>query len=336
MSDLIERYVHEVGRYLPKDERDEVQNELRSLIQDQLDDRTKGSPADEDVIELLTELGEPRKMAASYGREQYLIGPDLYPAMMYVLQRGWVLVPAIAALVNVLVAGLSGDEMSLWGLFLDTAALVVQAVFTFTGIVVLLFAIFQHTGVELEQTGRPFNPLELPRVDDPATVDRAELGFNVAFSIFGVLLLTYFFLVGGLTLTFNLSDPGTVLPVPRTWLAIDIAASVGLILIALLALRRGRWSAGLLLSEAGLEVITTVASYFVFIKPLFGLLFESVPALANLPFAANAPLITTVLIGILTLGDTFGKLFKVLFGGRRDWPSITVGENGDGQPRPTR
>ena len=93
MTDLVERYVYKVGSYLPESEREEVQNELRSLIQDQLDDRFKGAPTQDDVVELLKEFGDPRQMAASYGREQYLIGPDLYPTMMYVLQRGWVWVP---------------------------------------------------------------------------------------------------------------------------------------------------------------------------------------------------------------------------------------------------
>ena len=44
MTELIERYVHQVGRYLPPKERAEIEAELRSQIQDQLDDRYAGSP----------------------------------------------------------------------------------------------------------------------------------------------------------------------------------------------------------------------------------------------------------------------------------------------------
>jgi hypothetical protein len=90
MSELIERYVHQVGRYLPNKERAEIQAELRSQIQDQLDDRYEGAPTQADVAAVLKELGDPRRMAASYGGEQYLVGPDLYPVMMMVLRRGWV------------------------------------------------------------------------------------------------------------------------------------------------------------------------------------------------------------------------------------------------------
>ena len=95
MTELVERYVHQVGRYLPPKERAEIEAELRSQIEDQLDDRFGGSPSPAEVALVLKELGEPRRMAASYGSEQYLVGPDLYPYMMGVLRYGWVLVPAI-------------------------------------------------------------------------------------------------------------------------------------------------------------------------------------------------------------------------------------------------
>lgn len=328
MTDLVERYVHEVGRNLPQDERKEIEDELRSLIQDQLDDRYKGSPTDEDVVELLEELGEPRKMAASYGREQYLIGPDLYPTMVKVLQRGWLLIPFIVVLVNMLLAFLTSEQNTLLGLFLDTVFLVVQAMFIFSGIAVIIFAILQHAGVELEQTKLSFNPLDLPPVDDPAAVERGEVAAGIAFGIFGVLIFTYFLRVGGLTLRFNLSDPGEVLPVPTSWLIAYLITGLGMVVINALALRRGRWSVGLLLSEAGLEVIAAIASYFILIKPLFGLLFEAVPALANLPFADSAPEITAILLGILTLSDTLSKLVKILWGGRGGRPFISVGTEG--------
>jgi hypothetical protein len=313
-----------VGRNLPQKERKEIEDELRSLIQDQLDDRYKGSPTDDDVVELLEELGEPRKMAASYGREQYLIGPDLYPTMVRVLQHGWMLVSFVVVFVSVLLAFLTSEENTLLGLFLDTVFAVVQANFIYSGIVVLIFAIRQHTGGELEQANQAFNPLDLPPVDDPAAVERGEVAASIAFGIFGVLVFTYFLRVGGLTLRFNLSDPGEVLPVPTSWLIAYLIVGLGLLVINAVALRRGRWSVGLLLAEAGLEVVGAFASYYILIKPLFGLLFEAFPALANLPFADYAPEITAVVLGVLTLADTFSKLVKILWGGRGGRPFISV------------
>ncbi len=175
MTDLVERYVVKVGSYLPESEREEVQNELRSLIQDQLDDRYKGAPTQDDVVELLKEFGDPREMAASYGREQYLIGPDLYPTMMYVLQRGWMWVPIIVVLVRVIVAFVGGDPGSIFGLFLSTFFTVLQALFVFSGIVVIIFALMQYGDVDLDEHRSAFDPLELPRVNDPAAIDKGDV-----------------------------------------------------------------------------------------------------------------------------------------------------------------
>jgi hypothetical protein len=322
MTDLVERYVRQVGRYLPKDERKEIENELRSLINDQLDDRYKGAPVEADVAELLAEFGEPRRMASSYGREQYLVGPDLFHIMVWVLQRGWVLIPVVVVLVKLILAFATGHEGTLIGLFLETLFLVVQAVFIFTGIVVLLFAVIQYTGVELDRAEKDFNPRDLPPVDDGAAVDRADAAFSMAFEAFFALILFYFLRVGGLTLRFNLSDPGEVIPVSVGWLVVIIVTSIGQILVNLAALRRGRWSVGLLLVEFGLKLLGLIGGYFVIFQPLFDWLFGAVPALANLPFAGRAPEIAAIVLGFIILVDTFSKLIKVVWGGR---PVISVG-----------
>ena len=95
-------------------------------------------------------------------------------------------------------------------------------------------------------------------------------------------------------------------------------------IINLLALRRGRWSAGLLLAEAVLGPLGAVAVYFVILQPLFDALYAAVPALADVPFIGNAALGIAVLAGFLSLLDPLGKLLKILFAGR-DMASVKLG-----------
>ncbi|MFN8419308.1 MAG: helix-turn-helix transcriptional regulator [Anaerolineae bacterium] len=86
-GELVERYVHQIGRYLPPKERAEIEAELRSSqIEDQLEDRYGAAPTLTEIGSVLTELGEPRQLASSYNREQYLVGPELYPIMMTILR----------------------------------------------------------------------------------------------------------------------------------------------------------------------------------------------------------------------------------------------------------
>ncbi|MCL2024664.1 MAG: hypothetical protein FWG78_02655 [Coriobacteriia bacterium] len=66
-TDLIERYLYAVTRYLPRKDRDEVKRELDSLIADMLETRCGATPATEkDVRVVLTELGTPQEMAEQY------------------------------------------------------------------------------------------------------------------------------------------------------------------------------------------------------------------------------------------------------------------------------
>ncbi len=330
MTDLVERYVHKVGSYLSESEREEVQNELRSLLYDQLDDRFKGEPTEDDVVELLTEFGDPREMAASYGREQYLIGPDLYPTMVAVLQRGWMWVPIIVVLVRVIAAFASGEPGSVVGLFLGTFFVVLQALFVFSGIVVVIFAILQHEDVDLDEHQRAFDPLNLPRINDPAAIDKGEVVGSIAFSTFWAFILFYFLRVGGLTMRFNIDGVAgsEVLAVPTGWLITLLVVTILMIIHQIIVLRRGRWSVSLLLAEMGLELVSAVAGYYVLLLPLSTWLFDRIPALLNLPFAENAPLIAAVFFGFITLIGTFSKMMKIIFRGRADMPSVSFNPEG--------
>jgi hypothetical protein len=318
MSNLVERYIHQVGRYLSSKERADIQAELRSQIHDQLEDRYKGAPTEADVAEVLKELGDPRRMAASYGGEQYLIGPDLYPIMMMVLRRGWVLVPPIAVLVHVLAALLGDDSVNLIGLLLESAFGALRATAIFTGIVVLIFAILQHSGEDLgEITGQDqaFDPLSLPEVDDAAEVDRFESAFGIAFGTFAVLVMLYYLRVGGLTLRFNLSDPGDVIPVPVPWLIALIAIVVVQVVLQLAALLRGRWTVATWLVNTALDIAGAVALYFVLWLPLADRIFAAVPALTNVPFIERVPEIILVGSIVISAIENITKLVKML--GRR-------------------
>lgn len=277
MNNLVERYVHQVGRYLPKKERAEIEAELRSMILDQLGDRYENDPTPEQVASVLKQLGEPRKMAASYGRTQYLVGPDLYPAMMMILRRGWVLVPTIVVLASALSALIEARDGTVLGLFVETLISALEAVFVFSGVVVLIFAVLQQTDTELARSQTQFDPLKLPEVQDPGTIDRAEMAFGMAFGTFLVFLFAYFLSVGGLTLRFSLSNPGEVIPVSTNWLVVVIAAITSQLVLLLWVLRRNRWTMltqGLLLV---LELMGLVGLYYVLFLPLGERLLAAAP-----------------------------------------------------------
>lgn len=98
---LTERYIEEVIRRLPNEQRDDVAEELRTTIADTIEarDETDTAEAEHDV---LTELGDPVRLAASYAdRPLTLIGPTLFPSYIRMLKL--LLLGVLPVVVTVLV-----------------------------------------------------------------------------------------------------------------------------------------------------------------------------------------------------------------------------------------
>src|ERR1700722_4196031 len=86
--DLIDRYLDTVRLFLPLSQRDDITAELRDVLLTRCEEREAelGRPlkrAEQEAV--LKAFGHPLVVAARYGSQQYLIGPDLYPAYRFVL-----------------------------------------------------------------------------------------------------------------------------------------------------------------------------------------------------------------------------------------------------------
>ncbi|HJR81992.1 MAG TPA: hypothetical protein VJ821_18100 [Anaerolineales bacterium] len=88
---LIERYIAEVGRHLPEKDRADIEAEIRSMLEDMIEERggKTGQPADDRVItEVLEQVGDPQLLAYKYAPpKRYLIGPAWYDVYVKFLQR---------------------------------------------------------------------------------------------------------------------------------------------------------------------------------------------------------------------------------------------------------
>lgn len=178
--ELIERYLHEVGRYLPAKKRADIQAELRSLLVDALEQRAGGEAGEDAAVALLQEFGPPRKVAASYWPEgQYLIGPALFPVFRTVCSIA-LLVLVIVHLVVLTIAWLANPQplhllnglSEFWGNALSTL-----------GAIVVVFYVLQLFEVRFEQQGQDWDPRQLPVVEQQEAVKRGGLIFEIALTL---------------------------------------------------------------------------------------------------------------------------------------------------------
>jgi hypothetical protein len=202
MVDYIERYIHEVGRHLPRDQRDDVLAELRSHLLDTLEARADGGePTEALILDVLRESGPPREVAASYApTAQYLIGPHFYPIFIRVITvgLGWLIVLQV---VRTLLAIGGGDGAPL-SLLLNGIGELLSNGYTFAGVVVFIFAILERQGlgramakVQAQAPGKPesaWDPRTLPEITPGQEVNRGEIAFELAVALIGLGMLNVY------------------------------------------------------------------------------------------------------------------------------------------------
>lgn len=198
---LLDKYVAEIGKYLPRRNRADIEAEIRSTLEDMLDERKQSAEATEaETVAVLKEYGAPRKVAASYGAVQYLIGPRLYPTFALVLKIVITTLGMVALIgfgFSVVRTGLSGPEMS--SALAKAALELVGTLFSAFGNLVLVFAILERMlpVSVLDGKEKDWNPADLAKEPDPNQVKYAELIASIVFTlIFVVILNRYSEMIG--------------------------------------------------------------------------------------------------------------------------------------------
>jgi len=304
---LIDKYIAEVGKYLPRQSRSDIEAEIRSTLEDMLEERKQPQGAVDDamIVELLKEYGAPRKVAESYIGPRYLIGPRMYPIFEMVTR----IVVAVLFALALAGLGIGLARSSLTGPeFLKTvgesALGLLSGLITAFGNIVLVFAILERTlpAKEFEKETEDWNPADLANEPDP---DRVKFGEQIVGIFFLFLFLVIFNLYPGVIGFgfFNESDWVLISPVLTEaffaylpWL--NILALLQIVFSVYL-LRQGVWNTGLRILNIVLELAGIALAVVMLRGPaLVALTSEQ---LANTPLAESEPVFTTVANLIPTL-----------------------------------
>ncbi len=194
---LIDRYIAEVGKHLPRKNRADIEAEIRSTLEDMLDERKQGDgPADEaTIMELLKEYGSPRDVAATYKTHQYLIGPRLFPVFEMIVR----IVFAVVAGASLIGLGVGLTETGLTGpAFLTNLGEwfggLISGLIAAFGNITLVFAILERTQVadEFEKEFKDWDPKELESAPDPDKIDLPDHIATIIFTLLGLVVLNLY------------------------------------------------------------------------------------------------------------------------------------------------
>jgi hypothetical protein len=213
-TNLIDAYVTEVGHRLPRKTRSDIQAEIRSILQDMLDERSRkvGKPVDEEMtLAVLKKYGSPEKIAATYQGERYLIGPRLYPIFMLVMRIVLIVIGVLAAIGLGIALSHLGSPQSAVETTLKAFGNFFAAILTALGNIVLIFAILEwalyRAGGKLDLKGLPvekeWDPRSLTRLSTPNRVRMGDTIVEIVGAFAAIVIFNFYPQIIGFTPSLN-------------------------------------------------------------------------------------------------------------------------------------
>ncbi len=307
VTDMIDRYVNEVGQHLPRKSRLDIEMELRSLLHDALDEQSDGEPSPKIAASILREFGHPKEVAAKYRPDEVLIGSQLFPTYRMVIT---IVLSVIGGL------HLLGLLVGLWGRgmasFVDVA---LPSVFSFwetaltsAGIVTLIFAVIERMGGDSlsfpVQVEKEWDPYALPPVKDPDRINRVEFAAGIFFGLVFIVWLNFFpnwfgpiTVAGESTGVFTLLAPEFLRHVPwvtASWL-LDMLLKTAVFF-------QGRWNRVTRWLELAVGGFGLYIIYQIFISE----------AISTVPFFTALAKGGFAIVFVIVVIDLANKLFRLL------------------------
>jgi hypothetical protein len=302
---LIDNYVSEVGRRLPSKTRADIEAEIRSALEDMLEERSRkaGRPVDDEMVfEVLKEYGDPEKVAASYLPERYLIGPSLYPVFL-ILVKVVLIVTGVLAMIG-LGIGLGQSAPNLqagFQILFKAVGNFFTSALTSLASVVFIFAIIEWaiytSGEKVDLKGLPvakaWDPHSLIKISPPNRIKLGDTIAEVVFTFIAIFLFNFYpqaFQIG-------YSSAGNWYVGVGNWTSVPILSEaffhyvpyltivwVVTIVLDIILLSQGYWNTGTRVISIGLKVVNIAIAAAMLAGPsLIGLKANSLPATAMDP-----------------------------------------------------
>lgn len=191
--ELLDRYLHAIKFWLPRDQQDDIVAELADDIRSQIADeeeRLGRKLNDAELAAILKQRGRPVLVANRYLPQRSLIGPMWFPTYLFILKIvvPCYVVPWLLVWIGLKIfhpfyhSDLGALAGGLWGTFWS-------ATFMAVGVVTLIFAILERVQAQTDFLG-DWDPRKLPAVRDPNRIPRLnsilELAANVVFIVWWI------------------------------------------------------------------------------------------------------------------------------------------------------
>jgi hypothetical protein len=334
-TELFDRYVHEVGRRLPRRQRTDVKAELNSLLADTLQDRLAEEETEDKAaleaaqVAILEEFGPPEKVATQYAPpRRYLIGPRVFEIYLIVAAcvAGSLSLAFLIILPLITIWEEAEPLTALGSWYVEVVDDYLGAVLAGFGSVTLTFAILERVLPELtfwDEGEEPWDPRALPKLDDPSRVQIGGLITETVLIAIVLIVLNFFPQWVGLHYMVPVDDG------PHKWYSVPLLAdtffttylpSLNLVWILniginLVLLRQGRWQPFTRLFDFALAIFGAIICYRMLIGPPILSLEAITPEPLRQVFELILPLMLNValIIGLVSgVVEAVRKLYRIV------------------------
>jgi hypothetical protein len=288
-TNLIDIYVSEVGRRLPRKTHSDIEAEIRSTLQDMLEKQSQlngKSIDDEMILNILKTYGSPEKVASTYFGERYLIGPRLYPIFMMVLRIVLSVTGILAAIgLGVVIYQTTLTPLNALETILRAIANLVASIIGALGNIVLIFAIIEwslfRAGGKVDIKGLPkekeWDPRSLTKLSLPNQVKMGETIIEIVGCFAAIAIFNFYPQIIGFTPSLNgIFENGNLSSVTFApllseafFLYVPYLTLVWVLTIILdiFLLRMGHWNLLARVSSIGLKVIGIIIATLMLAGP---------------------------------------------------------------------
>lgn len=242
-NDLIERYIYAATKRLPGKIRADVSNELRTIIDDMLTERCGNTtPSEKDIKVILTELGTPQELYEQYNpdSDKCLIGSPYYSTYKYVLKIVLICAASgitLAAVISSLISGFGNTDfltvnsfiIFFRDLFVRTFETVPSALVWAFAFVTILFAIFYHKNIKIDNTGNLDNLPSVPVKKEKISKAEPIVGIAISIAFMSVFLICPQIFSFGITKTNTWIPIFNIDTIHSTWYIIVLFGILGII-----------------------------------------------------------------------------------------------------------
>lgn len=201
-DDLIKRYLYDVVHRLPEKQREDIELELKTLIEDMTEERMEQTDQGAENIrekcvrEVLTELGSPRKLARRYRQEKAcLISGENYDSYCFVLKIVLVCVGfgmIVSRVISIFVQAFGPEALGVQNPFFDNIINFLElpmALVQAFGFVTLIYAVLDRMRVKVTAGETEWDLEKLPQIPyEKAVIHKGDCITGIVFCALAAIL----------------------------------------------------------------------------------------------------------------------------------------------------